>query len=225
MGIFLSVFTLLRLVPALLADTSPPTLLVESRSNASVTIAITGSDDVMNKCARGGLELRYQFQIEMCHERSLWFDSCKRTWSEKNSIQYDSVSQSFRINRDRLGDGKSPLVLYADTMGNAMKIASQSDPFDLLSLANMNQAYLDDSRTYVQLRAITYCREDDNRTFERIAGFVTTGVTGLVQFDSKWQPFSILRNSSGGVTTGSAKVAKPERNTPNSSTRESTSID
>jgi hypothetical protein len=73
----------------------------------AVRVVAEGKDEVMEQCVKSGLEVRYRYELRICKRRFLWADSCNDPKVEVHSLQYDPISESYRVMVDKIGDNEA----------------------------------------------------------------------------------------------------------------------
>ncbi len=168
-----------------------PSLVVQRTNNDEIIVAINGTNDTLKKCMSGGVEVRYQFEVELCRTRSAWFDKCKGKRDEKAYAKYDPVSESYKIQTDRLDDGIQPELKTVYDAETAFSAINTTRPMSIEFLAHGDQTFLERENLYIRVRGLAYCKEERNQTIETITKFLTTGVSQLLQYNSGWETFSL----------------------------------
>lgn len=73
---------------------SPPSVSLNWTSSArtNVKVQVEGEDEFIQRCAKSGLAVRYSYTARLCHDRSLWFDSCGEERLVVRTMRYDPIS-------------------------------------------------------------------------------------------------------------------------------------
>lgn len=160
----------------------------------AVRIRVEGYDQSMLKeCLKGGLEVRNRYEIRLCRKRSYWFNSCGPEQREVRAVQYDAISETYRLTADRLGDGIPPKVSSAATLSEALASIFQVAEVPLDFLEPQLSAQTDLAGKYMALRVISECKGRYSETMQRISYFVSLGLVRTSGFDSGWISFDLDR--------------------------------
>jgi hypothetical protein len=164
--------------------------LVAKQKGSTFSVVVEEQDSVMEDCIRAGLEVRYRFSVRVCARRRGWFDSCKNKRDDIRSIKYDPITAQYKIQKDRLGDGKAPTVFQVESKNRALLLTQSTDVFDLNFLAYGDEEFTARPRLYMEVRSKGYCKNETG-DIENALSSLTFGVFEVNRFDSGWQSFAV----------------------------------
>lgn len=162
----------------------------------AVRIAVSGEDANVSNCVKSGLELFYRFELMLCRKRSLWFDKCEHTQVYLQSMQFDPISEIYKVSLDFIGDKKPAAESSHTSFERALELIRSVSAIALESFGGdlaPGIALSDEkrSRSYLSARVISACRGDYSETLERISYFVSLGLLRTSGFDSGWIDFRL----------------------------------
>jgi hypothetical protein len=160
----------------------------------SVTLRATGSEEEVRTCLDASREAKLVFEMRLCRHRGSWLDACADIHTEKRSVSFDAISESFRVVSDRIGDGEDPVARGVPSKVDAIEAAITAEGVPLELLSRGRDEILNHARAYAQFRAIFSCKGSVNRTFARLSQIVTLGLVNVVESDSGWIDF-VVRSS------------------------------
>ncbi len=169
--------------------------LVIQLNDVGTRSVVMGRDEAMVRCVEAGLELQFQFETELCRKRSFWFDSCGGERKEIASLRYEPVSDVFIVRRDRFGDGLEGTVARFMSAEDGLNEASVSNPFLYTTLAHNKEKLLSSERRYLRARAVVACKEERDRTLDRVTEGLTFGLVKRDGFDSGWRERKVESSS------------------------------
>jgi hypothetical protein len=164
-------------------------------------VSVSGLDEMTAQCKKSGLEVRYRFEVRYCQEAYFWSDPCERSRLFLHSLQFDPISQTFRLGADRLGDDDPPTNETIEDETLALKKLASIPRVELRFLAPELADKEPSPRGYVGVRLLTQCKGVNNETLERLSYFLSLGMVRTSGFDSGWVSFKLQRPS---ATTQSA---------------------
>lgn len=171
-----------------------PELLVKWITPGSfdiLSVSVRGTDEVAAQCLKSGLELRYRYELRICREASFWYDRCGSNRVIVRSVQFDPITETFKLVRDRLGDENDPEVTSTDQEGVAIHSLSSINRLVLSDLFADDSDLLKESRKYMQVRLLTQCKGVSSRTVEKLSYFLSLGMLRTNGFDSGWISFKL----------------------------------
>lgn len=163
-----------------------PHLLIQT-NDQGVRVAVQGRDESMARCIDAGLELEYRFEVEVCRKRSLWFDSCGGVKQQITSLRYEPVSDIYLVWRDIIGDKEKPWGMRFMSAEDGISEASVSKSTSYHLLAGGEDRLQSGERRYIRARASTRCKEERDRTLDRVTEGLTFGLVKPDHFDSGWK--------------------------------------
>lgn len=169
-------------------------------SHQSVTIRALGVMTETDECLESGREAKIRFEMRLCRKRSSWLDSCAEDRMQHHSISFDSITESYRVVTDRLGDDLDPVAVGFPSRAQAIRAVVTLEGVPLSFLAQDEPEILGHERGYLQARAVFLCKGSVNRTVAQLSQILTFGIVNVVESDSGWMDFSMQpkANSSEG---------------------------
>lgn len=160
-------------------------------SQAAVSIKAEGLRPAIEECLDSGREAKVRLQMRLCRKRSSWFDACAIERSEHHSINYDIITESYRVTSDRHGDESNPVVVGVPDRRQAVDATIAADKVALEFLARGDPEIVWQEQSYFQARAVLLCKGSVNRTFAQLSQIVTLGLVNVKEEDSGWLDFPI----------------------------------
>jgi len=167
-------------------------------SHTAVTIRAPGVQDEVAGCLESGREAKLRFQVRLCRKRSSWLDACASERTQHHSISYDSITESYKVIKDRLGDDADPVAVGIPSREEAISAAITADNVPMSFLAGDESELLGHERGYLQARTIFACKGSVNRTLAQLSQILTFGILNVVESDSGWLDFSVHSRKAGG---------------------------
>jgi hypothetical protein len=127
-----------------------------------------------------GLELRYQYLVQVCQERSWWFDKCERERKAIATLYFDPITGAYEVERDLYDDAKVPNQRSFASIDDAFPFAGRSMLFSS-DFLRINKGGL------IKYRALAYCVQGYNRTLDRLAQVLSLGLVSFERYDSGWK--------------------------------------
>lgn len=162
-----------------------------SPGKAAISIAAPQRQPEILECLSSSLQARLRFDVRLCHRRSGWFDGCEESRSELHTVQFDEITESYRVVSDRFGDDLEPVAVGIPARSEAIKVATSLQDLPLTFLARDEQQLLDQQDTYIQVRTIFVCRGEVNRTLAHLSRIITLGLVNVVEDSSGWSDFEL----------------------------------
>jgi hypothetical protein len=156
-----------------------------------LTIVALERQEEVRECLEASLLARVRFEARLCHRRRNWFDGCEDTRSEVHTIQFDEVTESYRVVSDRLGDKLEATAVGVPSRAEAVKLTLTVPQMPLEFLARDNPAVLWQEGTYVQVRTGISCRGGGPRMFAHLSRILTLGLVNTVESRSSWHDFTL----------------------------------
>jgi len=181
---------LVAFIPLIFALPSIAVNWSDSRSQA-FNIVVSGREEILEQCARSGIEVRYRYQIHACKRRSWWFDRCRDDLELVRSLQYDPISENIRVMSDQMGDSIAPKTTYVATIDEAFDSIGFIPG---ISLDKLNSGVVSGGdRTYVSVRVLSDCKGEYSQIGMRISTILTLGLIKVGSFDSGWVDFELQK--------------------------------
>jgi hypothetical protein len=150
------------------------------------------------ECLDRSKQARVRFEARLCARQSAWFDSCELLRSELHTVEFDSITESYRVVTDRYGDGQDRLAVGIPSLREAVRSASSVEALSLSFLAREQSELLNDADTYLQVRTVFSCKGAVNRTFARLSQVVTLGIVNVIESTSAWYDFDLFSSDTDG---------------------------
>ena len=159
----------------------------------SVRVLAEGKEALISQCIESGLAVRYRYEFRVCRRRLLWADTCGDEVVHTRTLQYDPISESYRVSIDKLGDHLAPRVVTHPALDEALQNVTVLYSPSLSELGYSERRYPQKRAPYLGVRVVTDCKGDYNETFARISSFLTLGILDIGTYDSGWVDFSLVR--------------------------------
>ena len=166
-------------------------------SMTSVTIRATGVQEEMAECLEAGREAKLRFEMRLCRKRSSWLDACAQERTQHHSVSFDSITESYKVVTDRLGDEADPVAVEIPSQKDAIVATVTAENLPLSFLARDEENILSHDRAYLQARTGFVCKGSVNRTVAHLSQILTFGIVNVVESDSGWMDFSVHPKESG----------------------------
>jgi len=160
-------------------------------SMTSVTIRATGVEEEMIECLEAGREAKLRFEVRLCRKRSSWLDTCAQERTQRHSVSFDSITESYKVMTDRLGDEVDPVAEEFPIRTDAIIATITAEKLPLSFLARDEEDLLSLDRAYLQARTVFMCKGGVNRTVAHLSQILTFGIVNVVESDSGWTDFSV----------------------------------
>jgi hypothetical protein len=166
-------------------------------SMTAVTIRAAGVEGEIEECLEGGREAKLRFEMRLCRKRSSWLDACAEERTQHHSVSFDSITESYKVVTDRLGDEADPVAVEIPSRGDAIAATVTVDKLPLSFLARDEADLLGHDRAYFEARTVFACKGSVNRTVANLSQILTFGIVNVVESDSGWMNFAV-RPKQGG---------------------------
>lgn len=160
-------------------------------SHTSVTIRASGAEQEVEECLEGGREAKLRFQFRLCRKRQSWLDACGSERTQHQAISYDSITESYKVVSDRLGDDLDPIAVGVPSRKDAVNASLTVENIALSFLAGDEAELVGHERGYLQARALFICKGSVNRTLAQLSQILTFGIVNVVESDSGWLDFTV----------------------------------
>jgi hypothetical protein len=178
-------------VAALALVAGPFQVQWSSPQREALSIRVVGAEAALGECLDSGRKGRLKVEFRVCRSSPAWFDSCRPTQSGINSIEFDAISESFRVVSDLRDDGSDAIAVGMPNRPEALQAAVEVRALPLEFLAQGDTFVLKEPGTYVQLRATTSCRGSVNRILVHLSEIVTLGMVTAGESASDWFDFTL----------------------------------
>lgn len=149
-----------------------------------VRLSLEKREPLMDECVEAGLELRYRFEVQVCHRRTLWWDDCKGERVETSDLSYDPIAAEYRVVKDRWGDAEMPSVARYREREDAFLAARTTGVLDTRYLSHGKEEFLKSKSPYLSYRATAFCKEEGG--IKEVLQKVSFGLLQGQRFDSGW---------------------------------------
>ena len=160
-------------------------------STEMVSISVSDFGEQIQECLNKGREAGVRFEAKVCRTRVGWFDSCESPRVETRSVQYDPISESYKVVTDRHGDESEPLSIGIPNKEEALQSVTQVDQLALTFLARKNISDEDRAKRYLSIRVLFDCKGRVSKTFARISNVLTLGLVDIGPEDTGWTNFNL----------------------------------
>lgn len=160
-------------------------------SKTSVTIRATGVEEEMRECLEASREAKLRFEVRLCRKRSSWLDACAEERTQHHSVSFDSITESYKVVTDRLGDDIDPVSVEVPSLKDAVEATITAEKLPLSFLARDEGDLVGHDRAYLQARTVFVCKGSVNRTVAHLSQVLTLGIVNVVESDSGWVDFSV----------------------------------
>jgi|GEM_PF-2015539 len=142
-------------------------------------------------CLESSLQARLRFEARLCRRRSLWLDHCEDTRAELHTVEFDEVTESYRVVSDRFGDKVEPIAVGIPARNDAIASATTVNEIPLRFLSRDAESGKFQQDAYVQVRTTFSCRGEVNRTLAHLSRIITFGLVNVVENSAPWSDFSV----------------------------------
>ena len=163
---------------------------VDSTQQA-VSVRATGVEGEVEECLDNGREVKLRFELRLCRKRGSWLDACAEQRTQHHAVSYDSITESYKVVTDRLGDDEDPVAVGMPSRSDAVAATVTAENIPLSFLARDETELLRHERAYLQARAVFACKGSVNRTVAQLSQIVTFGLVNVVESDSGWMDFPV----------------------------------
>ncbi len=164
-----------------------PQVTVQEPAPNAVTITLKDIDSEYEQCIPSGFKLRYRFEMQLCRERQFWFSRCKDTRTIIRALEYDAVSQRFKLNTDQLGDEEETLTTNFDSLSPALRAISMLETVPLTRFGAPKEGLDLEKSWTLSTRVLVDCKGDYSKTLSDISYFLTLGMVRLNQYNTGWK--------------------------------------
>lgn len=161
-----------------------------AQNTEAVNVKVNSHDEILERCAQSGIEVRYRYLVKICKRRNWWFDQCSEEKQYLQSLQFDPISESYKITTDRIGDPAPPEVSVVTRRSEAFEAISSVNDVSLDSIATV-QEFPRDQKTYVSVRLLSECKGEYSQIATGLTTIATLGLIKVGWIDSGWIDFWI----------------------------------
>jgi len=182
------------LVPLVLAAPQPQ-VTWEGPDRDDVQIRLQGQDDMVEHCINGSLEVRYRYRLQLCRRRTAWLDSCYKDKAIIRRMQYDPISETYKITSDFLGDDKEPEQKTFNSLVEATQALASIKSVPISYLSGEDEDFEIKPRTYLSVKVQSNCKGVSSRVIAGISYVLTLGMVSTSGFDTGWIDFTLIPDS------------------------------
>jgi hypothetical protein len=168
-----------------------------NRDHRSVDVRALNLEERLVECLESSRQARVRFEMQLCRRRAAWFDSCSDTRPWVQTIEFDAITESYKILTDRWRDDEEPIAVGIPARTEALRTVSSVEAVSVRELADGDSRLLLSDRSYIRARSIYSCRGGANRTLGGLSQLLTFGLLNVVESDSPWIDFDIQAPSGG----------------------------
>jgi hypothetical protein len=170
-----------------------PDLSVDRRTAKVETFVVRagGDDSLLDDCLKSGLEASYRYEVALCHPRLFWAPSCYEERVETHSVSMDPISETYKFTWDRLGDDLGQASVGMTDIGLVKKAMRHSRPMSVRFLSNGKKTTIEHPKAFLNVRFISECRGEYNRTLSKISYYLTLGLVKVSGTDTGWSRFAL----------------------------------
>lgn len=166
-----------------------PRMNWSNREAGELRITLPGEQELLNRCIESGLQVSYRFKLRLCRRRAAWFDRCGDTITEIHSMQFDPISESYKVEVDRHGDASDPLSTTVATPAQARELAGRIPNLRISDLGGSTAKL--SPKSYIDVRVITDCKGGLDAAMLELSHMLTFGLVKIDRFDSGWVAFKL----------------------------------
>ena len=166
-------------------------------SRTSVSIRAVGVEEEIAECLESGREAKLRFEMRLCRKRRSWLDACAEERTEHHAVSFDSITESYKVVSDRLGDEVDPVAVEIPSRTDAIVATVTAENLPLAFLVRDEEDLLSHDKAYLQARTVLACKGSVNRTVVHLSQILTLGIINVVESDSGWMDFSVHTKEGG----------------------------
>ena len=187
---------ILAVLPFFLA---PPEFRINWKDGAheAINISIVGYNETIERCIESGLEVRYRYELQLCRRRTMWFHACKEKNVVLQSLEFDPITEAYRVLRDRLWDDRGAIKTSVSSLEEGLSAVSNVNDLPLEFLSGGDADFVSQQRLFVSARLLATCRGEYNETLARIGYFLTLGLVKISALNTGWIDFNLDREGAG----------------------------
>lgn len=170
-----------------------------TKERQGLAISALERQEELRECLEASLAARVRFEVRVCHRRENWFDGCEDSRTEVHVIQYDEVTESYRVVSDRIGDKLEATAVGIPSRSEALRVTLSISHIPLEFLARERPESLADPTAYIQARTGVSCRGGGPRMFAHLSRILTLGLVNTVEDRSSWADFALYDPSAAQV--------------------------
>jgi hypothetical protein len=157
----------------------------------ALTVQADGLKESIVECLTEGRQALVRFEVRLCRRRSGWLDRCETPRTELRTVEYDGITESYRVVSDRFGDLPEATAVGVPSRDEATRMVVTSDSFPLSFLERDEPGLVKNPKAYAAVRTIYRCKGSSTRTFAHLSRLLTFGLLNVVESVSDWHDFSL----------------------------------
>lgn len=162
-----------------------------SSDRQGVNVIVPGLRGSVQECLSEGNQARVRFEFRLCRKRGAWLDRCEYARSELHTVEYDGITETYRVVSDRYGDVSEATAVGVPNREEAAEQALRTENLPLSFLVREDPEILGHPGAYLSVRTIFRCKGASSRTFAHLSRFLTLGLVNVVESTSDWEDFSL----------------------------------
>jgi hypothetical protein len=171
-----------------------------TKETKAVTVNGSGLSQAVVECLDSSRQLRIKMEFRVCRRNPAWFDSCRPSRSGLNSIEFDPITESYRVESDLHDDDVEPTSIGIPSRDEAIKSVLHARAVPLEYLAQGDTTVLQEAGSYIQVRATLACKGTVNRFFANVSQILTLGMINVVETTTDWNDFSLASDIAAAST-------------------------
>lgn len=152
----------------------------------------------MMECVDSARTGRVRFEYRVCQRRSAWFDHCGAVKEELHTIDFENITESYRVSRDRRGDRQPARLDDIPLRSEAMRTVSVVDSLPLTAVVEEASELRSLTTGYLQVRVVSSCKGGITKTLAHVSRIVTLGLVDMVEERTSWRDFDLRSFRQGG---------------------------
>lgn len=162
-----------------------------SSDRQGVNVVVPGLRGSVQECLAEGNQARVRFEFRLCRKRGAWLDRCEYARSELHTVEYDGITETYRVVSDRYGDVSEATAVGVPNREEAAEQVLRTENLPLSFLVREDPEILAHPGAYLSVRTIFRCKGASSRTFAHLSQFLTLGLVNVVESTSDWEDFSL----------------------------------
>lgn len=197
------IFQFFLILPLVFAS---PDMLVdwEGSSNEAVNVSVRPGGEVLETCLQAGMEVRFNFEAQICRRRSMWLPDCGERLQMIHAIQYDPISETYQVSSDRIGDRRPEQTVTLESREESFALASRLQHLSLKELG-LGSQFAVSERAFLSLKATGDCRGEYSEILSRIGYYLSLGLVRINAFNSGWVAYELKSTGASSLTAGKTK--------------------
>lgn len=169
-----------------------------SSDRQGVSLVVPGLRGAVQECLAEENQARIRFEFRLCRKRSVWLDRCGYARSELHTVEYDGITESYRVVSDRFGDVSEATAVGIPSREEAAEVTLRSENLPLSFLVRDDPELIQHPGAYISVRTIFRCKGASSRTFAHLSRFLTLGLVNVVESTSDWEDFPLSPEAAKG---------------------------